>query len=106
MSRNMVFVSVSLCVVKASFSLKATATLIVGPDLANLPKVLLAQVYRRDVKPQRERDAAYPDGAEGGHETVSVEQLRGEQSLQHKCINWGNLVWSLDMIYDTIPPKW
>ena len=70
---NMVFVSVSLYVVKASFSLQAMVSLIVGPDLANLVKVLFAKVNRRDVKPQRERDAANPDGAEGGHETVSVE---------------------------------
>ena len=40
------------------------------------------QADRRRVEPRRERDAAHPDGTEGGHEAVSVEQLRGEQNLQ------------------------
>ena len=55
---------------------------VVWPDLANLAEVFPVQANRRRVEPRRERDAAHPDGTEGGHEAVSVEQLRGEQNLQ------------------------
>ena len=57
-------------------------TSVVWPDLANLAEVFPVQADRRRVEPRRERDAAHPDGTEGGHEAVGVEQLRGEQSLQ------------------------
>ena len=61
-------------------------TSVVWPDLADLAEVLPVQADRRRVQPRRERDAAHPDGTEGGHEAVSVEQLRGEQNLQ-QCFN-------------------
>ena len=57
------------------------ASSVVGPDQADLPKFLLAESPGRGVEPEGERDAADPDGADGGHEPVGVEQLRGEQSL-------------------------
>ena len=57
-------------------------TSVVWPDLANLAEVFPVQADRRRVEPRRERDAAHPDGTEGGHKSVSVEQLRREQNLR------------------------